>query len=91
MLACLLEFNCTSKIVEYEGLIQGLKKALDLQVKCIEVFGDSQIVIQHVRNSIHCISNHLKNYQRKVWDLMHKFESFNIRSIPHLLNMKRTC
>ena len=41
---------------------------------------------RQVRNSINCTSNHLKNYQREVWDLMNKFESFNIKSIPRTLN-----
>ena len=46
----------------------------------------SQIVARQVRNSINCTSNHLKNYQREVWDLMNKFEAFNIKSIPRTLN-----
>ena len=54
MLACLLEFDCTNNVVEYEELVQVLRKALDLQVKCIEVFSDSQIVMRQVRNSINC-------------------------------------
>ena len=66
--------------------MQGLRKELDLRVKCIEVFGDSQIVARQVRNSINCTSNHLKNYQREVWDLMNKFEAFNIKSIPQTMN-----
>ena len=44
MLACHLELYCTNNVAEYEALVQGLRKALDLQVKCIEVFDDSQIV-----------------------------------------------
>lgn len=39
-----------------------------------------------MRNSIHCTSNHLNNYQREVWDLMYKFEAFNIRFVPRSLN-----
>lgn len=31
---------------EYEALLQGLKKSIDLNVKCIEVFGDSEVVIK---------------------------------------------
>ena len=38
MLACLLEFDCKNNVAKY--------KALDLQIKCIEVFGDSQVVIR---------------------------------------------
>ena len=88
MLACHLEFDCMNNVVEYEALIQGLIKSLDLQIKCIEVFGDSQKVIRQVRDSIHCTSHHLKNYQWEVWDLMHRFKCFNIISIPHLMNFE---
>ena len=88
MLTCLLEFVCTNNVVEYEAVVQGLRKSLNLQVKCIEVFGDSQVFIQQVINSIHCTSNHLKNNQQEVWDLMYKFEYFNVRFISHSLNSK---
>ena len=45
MLAFHLEFDCTNNLFEYEALVQGLKKALYLKVKYIEVFINSQIVI----------------------------------------------
>ena len=86
MIACRLEFECTNNVAEYKALVQGLRKALNLNIKCIEVFRDSQIVSRQVRNSINCTSNHLKNYQQEVCDLMNKFEVFNIKSIPHTLN-----
>ena len=62
MIACRLEFECTINVAEYEALRKELRKALDLQVNCIEVFRDSQIVTYQVRNSINCTSNHMKNY-----------------------------
>jgi ribonuclease HI len=86
MIACLLEFKCTKNVANYKALVQGLRKALDLHVKCIEVFRDSQIVPLQVRNSINCTSNHLENYQREVWELINRFEAFNIKSIPHSMN-----
>ena len=86
IIACRLEFECTNNVAKYEALVQGLRKALDLRVNCIEVFKDSQIVSRQVRNSINCTSNHLKNYQLEVWDLINKFEAFNIKSIPRTMN-----
>ena len=62
-ITCLPEFEHTNNVVEYEALVKGPRKSLDLHVKCIEVFGDSQIVTQHVRNLINYTSNHLNNYQ----------------------------
>ena len=41
-----LEPGYTDTVAEYETLIQGLRKAINMNVKYIEVFGDSQIVIK---------------------------------------------
>jgi hypothetical protein len=57
-----------------------------MNVQNLMVFGDSEIVVRQVRNSIHCLSPHLKSYQAEVWNLMHKFFAFNIKSIPRLNN-----
>jgi ribonuclease HI len=46
LIACRLEFQCTNNTIEYEALIQGLKKEVDMKVKLIKVFGDSKIVIR---------------------------------------------
>lgn len=62
MLACRLEFDCTNNIAEYEALVQGLYKAIGLNVKYLKVFRDSENVIKLVRNTIHCLSGHLKHY-----------------------------
>lgn len=43
MLSCRLEVECTKYIVEYEALIQGLYKAIGLNVKYLNVYGDSKI------------------------------------------------
>ena len=82
MLSCRLEFDCTSNTAEYEALIQGLYKAIGLNVKYLKVYGDSEIVIRQVRNTIHCLSGHLKHYQTLVQDLTTQFLAFNISSIP---------
>ena len=80
-LAVQLEPGCTDNVAEYEALIQGLRKAINMNVKYIQVFGDSQIVIKQVRNSMHCTSNYMESYQQEVWNLIDKFETFNMKSI----------
>jgi ribonuclease HI len=60
MLSYKLEFQCTNNLDEYEALIQGIKKEIDLNVKFIKVYGDSKNIVKQVRNTIHCVSNHLK-------------------------------
>jgi ribonuclease HI len=86
LLACRLEFECTNNIAEYEALLQGLRKALDMHIQNLVVFGDSEIVVRQVRNSIHCLTPHLKCYQSEVWSLINKFSAFNINSIPRSNN-----
>jgi ribonuclease HI len=86
LMACRLEFECTNNTAKYEALLQGLKKASDMNIQNITVFGDSEIVIRQVRDSIHCLSPHLKSYQSEVWNLMNKFSTFNINSIPRMNN-----
>ena len=82
-----MEFECTNNIAEYEALIQGLKKAIDLGAKAFVVLGDSEIIVRQVRNTIHCIAG-LRNYQTEVWNLLLSFEAFNINSIPRYLNQE---
>jgi hypothetical protein len=85
-LACRLEFECTNNVAEYEALLQGLRKSLDMHIQNLIVFDDSEIVVRQVRNSIHCLSPHLKCYQSEVWSLINKFSAFNINSIPRSNN-----
>jgi len=46
MLTCRLEFDCTNNTTEYEALVQELYKAIELDIKYLQVFGDSEIVIR---------------------------------------------
>ena len=78
-----LESKCTNNDAKYKALIQGLWKEIDLKFKSIEVFGDSRLVIKHVRNVMFSTFYHLNNYQQKVWSLISKFDSFDIKSIPY--------
>ena len=85
-LSCRLEFECTNNLTEYEALIQGLKKAIEFKFRNLKVFGDCEIIVKEVHNTIHCLSPHLKGYQNEVWDLLGNFNAFNIVSIPRLKN-----
>ena len=86
MLSCRLEFECTNNTAEYEASIQGLYKAIGLKVQYLKVFGDFEIIVKQVRNTIHCLSTHLKHYQSLVQDLTSHFSAFNISSIPRSQN-----
>ena len=50
MITCSLEFECTNNMAEYEALVQGLRKAIDMGAKAIECVRDSEIIVKQVRN-----------------------------------------
>ena len=87
MLSCKLEFECTNNTTEYEALIQGLYKVIGLKIQYLKVFGDYEIVIKQVRNTIHFLSGHLNNYLSLVQDLISHFLAFNISPIPRSQNV----
>eukprot|EP00253_Pinus_taeda_P018292 PITA_18292 len=80
------EGECTNNTAEYEALVQGLYKAIGLKVQYLKFFGDSEIIVKQVRNTIHCLSNHIKHYQSLVQELTSHFLAFNISSIPRSQN-----
>ena len=48
-----LEFQTTNNIVQYEALIPGLRAAKYLNIQQLSVFGDSELIIQQVKNVYH--------------------------------------
>ena len=81
-----MESKCTNNDAKYEALIQGLGKAIGLKVKSIEVFGDSRLVTKQVRNSMFNTFHLVNKHQQQVWNLIGKFDSFDIKSITYTEN-----
>ena len=48
-ISCRLEFEGTNNTVEYEALFHGLRKAIELKVKNLKVYGDSEIIVKQIR------------------------------------------
>jgi hypothetical protein len=63
-----------------------MKKDKDLNIKELKFFGDSKIIVRKVRNTIHCNSPHLRNYQEEEHRLIEHFEAFNITTISKIKN-----
>ena len=45
-----LMFPCTNNIAEYEALITGLKTTLEWRITELQVYGDSQLVINQIND-----------------------------------------
>lgn len=80
------QFTYTNNFVEYEALIQGLLLAQRRGIQSLKVFGDSELVINQVRNLNITKNSLLKAYRHRVCDLIEEFQAFNIQVVPRRLN-----
>ena len=70
-------FGYTNNVAKYEALIHGLKWAIKRGINYLQVFGDSELIVNQVRG-IHTTKNNLlKSYKNVVWDLIEGLEVFN--------------
>jgi ribonuclease HI len=61
-LAITLEFACTNNQVKYESLLHGLEFLRDLGARDVDVFGDSNFIVQQVRGDSQCLDGVLNSY-----------------------------
>jgi ribonuclease HI len=69
--------NATNNYAEYSGLILGLEKAIELNIKVLHVEGDSLLVINQMTGKYKCNSPNLIEPHNKAKELASKFESIN--------------
>jgi hypothetical protein len=77
-----LEFDATNNVVEYEALILGLEICKDKGIKCLNIKGDSDLVIQQLKNKFACKSERLKGYRNEIWNLIEDLDAIDLISIP---------
>ncbi|KAH9316783.1 hypothetical protein KI387_044021 [Taxus chinensis] len=81
-----LDFPCTNNTAEYEALVLGLQVALHLGVKSINIFGDSQLVVNQVMGIYQCKNEELQKYKHYVDSLLTSFTRYSIQTIPRSTN-----
>jgi hypothetical protein len=77
-----LEFPCTNNQVEYASLLHGLEYLRGLGARDIDVFGDSDIIIQQIRGDSQCLDGVLNSYRDRCLDIIKLFDTFSIKHIP---------
>jgi ribonuclease HI len=83
-----LEFDATNNVAEYEALLLGLELCKDRGVKCLNIKGDSDLVIQQLKNKFACNSKRLKGYRNAILDSLNDLDAFNLIVIPREHNAK---
>jgi ribonuclease HI len=77
-----LEFSCTNNQVEYKSLLHGIEYLRDLGVRDVDVFGDSNLIVQQVRGDSQYLDGVLDSYRDKCLDIIKLFDMFSIKYIP---------
>ena len=81
-----LHFPLSNNVAEYEALINGLRIAIELGIRCLDIRGDSQLVINQVMKESTCHDTRMAAYCQEVRWLEDKFDGLKLNHIPRRLN-----
>ncbi|KAM1856536.1 hypothetical protein ACFX14_006761 [Malus domestica] len=79
--ALCFKFKASNNEAEYEALLAGLRLAKHLGVKRIDIFSDSQLVVNQVINNFDAKDNSMTAYLAQTQLLLHHFH-YQITQIP---------
>ena len=80
------EATCSNNQAEYEALIEGLEILIGLQVHAVDIFGDSQLVINQVKGIFKCQSISILPYYVVALHLLSQYQIANVTHVPRFLN-----
>jgi ribonuclease HI len=81
-----LHFPASNNMAEYKALLCGLKIAIKIGVKCIDVRGDSQFVIDQVMKNASCHDDKMEAYCKAVRALEDMFYGVELNHVPRRYN-----
>jgi ribonuclease HI len=76
-----LHFPASNNAAEYEALISGLKIAVELGIKCLEIREDSELVVDQVIKDKNCVDPKMAAYCQAVRDLEGKFNGLELHHV----------
>jgi ribonuclease HI len=81
-----LHFPVSNNMDEYEALLCGLKTAIEIGIKRLDVRGDSQLLIDQVMKNASCHDDKMEAYCKAVWALEDKFYGIELNHVPRRYN-----
>ncbi|XP_070011321.1 uncharacterized protein [Nicotiana sylvestris] len=79
---------CSNNVVEYQTLILGLEMAIDMKQLQLQVFGDSQLVVNQLLGSYEVKKPELRPYHDYAKKLMRWLSDVTIQYVPRKENKK---
>jgi ribonuclease HI len=81
-----LHFPTSNNMAEYEALHYVLRIAIEIGIKCLDVRGDSQLVIDQVMKNVNCHDEKMEAYCNVVHALEDKFYNIEPNHVPRKYN-----
>jgi ribonuclease HI len=81
-----LHFPASNNVAKYEALVNGLRIAIELGVRCLDARGNSQLVIDQVMKNSHCRDPRMEAYCDEVRRLEDKFYRLELNHIARRYN-----
>ena len=81
-----LHFVASNNAAEYEALVNGLMIAIELGVRCLDVRGDSQLIVDQVMKESNCHDPKMEAYCKLVCHLEDKFDGLELNHIARRFN-----
>ena len=78
----------TNNQAEYEAILKGIQLLHEVKAESIEVFGDSQLVINQLLSLYECKDDILKKYYEECRELLKHFSSVIMKHIPRNQNQE---
>nr|CAN65457.1 hypothetical protein VITISV_031126 [Vitis vinifera] len=75
-----------NNIVEYEACILGLKITLELEIRQMEVFGDSNLVLRQIQGQLKARNVKLKPYHAYLNLVVGRFDDLSYTHLPRMQN-----
>jgi ribonuclease HI len=83
-----LEFACTNNQVDYKSFLHGLEYLRDLGARDVDVFGDSNLIMQQIKRDSQCLDGVLNSYRDRCLDIIKLSDAFSIKHIPREENSR---
>jgi ribonuclease HI len=76
-----LHFPASNNTAEYKALINGFRIAVKLGIKCLEIRGDSELVVDQVMKDKNCVDPKMAAYCQAVRDQEGKFHDLELHHV----------
>ena len=78
----------TNNQVEYEALLKGIQLLHEVKAEAIEIFGDSQLIINQLIGLYECKEDTLRGYYDECQRLLREFPHVSFQHVPRAQNQE---